>query len=127
MVPSLAGKNPVVVIVRDANEEQMVADFNAQLPDKVQPVLVAGSVEQAVSMLQDAMADMIRRNLMVADVSIRALATTDSIQAAALKNKIGDNVSRVTKIWMQRTAEVAGLTAMIERFAAELHAISTAA
>ncbi len=127
MVPSLAGKNPVVVIVRDANEEQMVADFNAQLPDKVQPVLVAGSVEQAVSMLQDVMADLIRRNLMVADVSIRALATTDSIQAAALKNKIGDNVSRVTKIWMQRTAEVAGLTAMIERFAAELHAISTAA
>jgi hypothetical protein len=128
MVPVLAGGNPSVVIVRNHAETKMVEDFNAALPAGMAQIMVANTPEQAVSLLRTAMEERIRRGLAKAGTRMRAIVTAFSNDAVALKNQIGDeSVFIATQGWLMKTAGRAGLTAMIERFAAELHAISTAA
>lgn len=127
-IPALAADNPSVVIARNRAEARMLEDFNAQLPAGIPQILVAYSPDEAVTLLRQAMAERVRRGLAKAGTKIRAIVTASSTNIVALKNQIGDQgIFVATKGWLMRIADRAGLTAMIERFAAELHAISTAA
>ena len=121
MIPVLAGQNPSVVIVRNRSEQRLLEDFNAQLPVGVARILAANSPEQAVSLLRQAMAERVRRGLAKAGAHIRAIATASSADIIALKNQIGDQgIFIATQGWLMKIADRAGLTAVIQQYAAAL-------
>lgn len=121
MIPVLAGQNPSVVIVRNRSEARMLEDFNAQLPVGVAQILAANSPEQAVSLLRQAMVERVRRGLAKAGAHIRAIATASSADIIALKNQIGDQgIFIATQGWLMKIADRAGLTAVIQQYAAAL-------
>lgn len=121
MIPALAGQNPSVVIVRNRSEARMLADFNAKLPVGVSRILAANNPEQAVNLLRQVMVERVRRGLAKAGAHIRAIVTASSADIVALKNQIGDQgIFIATQGWLMKIADRAGLTVVIQQFAAAL-------